>query len=279
MADTQASTPQTNTARSFTTEVDPGAGYQRLSRLAVWSIPLGLMSALSMVSPLLWIVPVAAIVFAVGGLWVIAHSDDTTGRRLAITGLGLAILFGTWGMSWTISRRMVLTGQAREHASEWLELMQNEEYMKAHQLSLDYFGRLPAGTSLTEHYAETETPLEEADGEAMSVPDPGSDSAMGPLLAPEVQSSPSGELNAFMRSDLPRTLVAAQGKFEFRFVENVSVRREGQFATKIKQIFHLTFADNHEPREMDVQIEMKRTVDEKQAFWQLVRASAADAPS
>ena len=107
---------QTSYQQSFMTENDHIDGYRQLSRLAVLSIPLGLLSAVSLISPLLWFVPMVAVAFALGGLWQISRSNESSGRHLALTGLGLAILFGTWGMTWTVSHRMVITRQARAHA-------------------------------------------------------------------------------------------------------------------------------------------------------------------
>ncbi|HJN10193.1 MAG TPA: hypothetical protein QF564_16015 [Pirellulaceae bacterium] len=257
MSDTQMSTQQ-----SFSTENDQVDGYRQLSRLAVWSIPLGLLSALSLISPLLWCVPMVAVTFALGGLWQISRSNNTTGRRLALTGLGLAILFGTWGMTWSISRRMVINHQAREHASEWLALMQKGDYMKAHQLGMEYYERLPSGSSLEEHYEERESP---ANDEARP--------------SPEMAPSSFTALKNFMEEDIPQMLVDANGDFEFVFVRNMTLQRDDQFATTVDQVFRLRFSDDHEPREMDIKIELKRTVDMHKAYWQIGPTSNASKSS
>lgn len=264
MADTR-----TFKQHAFSTENDQVEGYRRLSWLAVWSLPLGLLSALSMVSPLLWFVPLVAVTFALGGLRQIARSSDTTGRRLALTGLALAVLFGTWGMSWTISRRIVLDNQAREHAGEWLGLMRDQEFMKAHQLSIDYFERLPTGSSLETYYAEPAPKPESERIDADVPPPPPEPSPDAPPLPFGIEASPYAELYDFMNNGIPKTLVKARGQFDFEFVRNDLIRRDGQFATKVDQIFHVTFSGDHEPREMDVKIEMKRTVDSRQAYWQV----------
>lgn len=251
MADTQTFKQQT-----FSTENDQVEGYRRLSHLAVWSIPLGLASALAMVSPLLWFVPVLAIAIATGGLVVISRSNDTTGRRLALIGLGLAVLFGTWGVAWTISRRNVIHGQARTHASEWLVLMQQQDYMKAHQLSIDFFERLPANASLEEHYRERSAQL-------------GTTTGGRPEIMPGLEQTPATELKSFKEIGVPKILVEAQGEFQFEFVKSMAIVRDDQFTTKVDQIFHLTFADDHEPREIDIKMELKRTVDGRKAHWQI----------
>lgn len=255
MADTQ-----TFKQHSFSTENDQVEGYQRLSQLAVWSVPLGLLSALALVSPLLWFVPIVAVTFALGGLWRISLSDDTTGRRLAITGLGLAILFGTWGVAWTMSRRLVINHQAREHALEWLTLMQKGEYMTAHQLSLAYSARLPPGSSLEKHYAEKAPSRNPADGPVPVAP---------PGMPPGMEASAYANLEYFKTNGIQQVLVAANGGFEFAFLKNLAILRDGQSATKVDQIFRLTFSQDHEPREMQIKIEMKRTVAAGKAYWQV----------
>ena len=249
---------QTSCQLSFSTENDHGGGYRQLNRLAVWSIPLGLLSAVSMISPLLWFVPILAVASALRGLWQISRSNDSTGRRLALTGLGLAILFGTWGMTWTVSRRIVINGQAREHASEWLALMKKGEYMKAHQLGMEYYKRLPAGSSLEEHY-EVREPANEVDPER---------SFMEPLSA-------FAELQSYMENGVPQILGDAKGNFEFEHVRNSALLRYGPTETMVDQVFHLMFSDDHEPREMDIRIELKRTVDTHKAYWQVGPTSIA----
>ena len=262
MADTQTFKQQ-----SFTTEVDSGDGYRRLSRLAIWSIPLGFASALALISPLLWFVPVVAVVFALGGLWAISRADDTTGRRLALVGLATAVLFGTWGMSWTISRHVRLNRHAREYASEWFVMMQNQEYMKAHQLTRDYFNRVPAGKPLGEHYVARE-PVDHA---AVDHDHDHESTAMPPGMDPDMEQSPLEELHDFKTYGVPKLLVESQGKFQFEFVKNVSVVRDGETGTKVNQLFRLTFSDDHDPRHMEINVEMKRTVEKQRAYWQVGR--------
>ncbi len=272
MSDTEALKQTT-----FSTEIDDGDGYQRLSRFAIWSIPLGLLSALALVSPLLWFVPVLAIVFALVGLRVIAGSQETTGRTLALLGLGLAVLFGTWGVSWTTARRARLNRQAREYATEWLSLMQQEQYMEAHQLSLDFYSRLPQGSSLAAHYApdESDSPDSPDSPESPESPEPGEPPEPSELpqpnmeLAPGIESTPFRELAVFKVNNLPRVLVEAEGNFEFEFVKNVSTERHGQFETQIVQMYRLSFSGDHDPPEIEVLVTMKRTVDGQKAHWQI----------
>jgi len=268
MADTQ-----TFTENTFSTENDQDAGYRQLSRMAIWSIPFGLASALAMVSPLLWFVPVVAVALAFGGLWQISRSNEITGRRLALTGLALGVLFGSWGMSWTISRRAVIERQARAHAIEWLGMMQQQKFMQAHQLSMNYYDRLPAGSSLEEYYQDRLSP------EVAEMAARAEAAGMGePPGMPGAMQSPLADLQGFMAHGIPQILVDANGDFEFEFVRFDVQLRAGQFSTKVDQIFHLTFADDHEPREMDVKVEMKRTIDVRKAYWQVERLSDPKPP-
>jgi len=261
MADTQ------NTKQpSFSTENDHVNDYRQLSRLAVCSLPLGLLSALSLISPLLWFVPLIAVVIALGGLWRISRANELTGRWLALFGLGLAILFGTWAMTWTVSRRMVLNHQARKHATEWLVLMQKGNYMKAHQLGMSYFERLPPSSSLEEFYLQ-------GAGTAIDGDEETDENDGGAPKMMEKSQSAFEELESFKEYGVTGILVDAEGDFEFKFVKNKTLHRAGQFNTMVNQVFHVTFPDDHEPQEMEIRIELKRTIDNHKAYWQVGQTS------
>jgi hypothetical protein len=266
MADTQDYTQP-----SFSTENDHVDNYRQLSRLAVCSIPLGLLSALSLISPLLWFVPMIAVVFALGGLWHVSRSKDVTGRNLALFGLGLAILFGTWGMTWTLSRRIVINQQAKKHASEWLVLMQNEEYMKAHQLGISFFERVPSGMSLEEKYQKSTIPDEDEYSEDdYDIDDVGQDDYDEDL--PDMISKTQSlfmEFKDFKEHGISGILIDAKGDFEFAFVRNKILHRKDEFDTRVDQVFRLRFSAGHEPQEMDINIELKRTVEDHKAYWQI----------
>ena len=253
------------TQPSFATENDQLDTYRRLSRLAICSIPLGLLSALSLVSPLMWCVPMVAIMLALGGLWQVSRSKETTGRRLALLGLGLAILFGTWGMTWTLSRRMVFNHQAKKHASTWFVLMQNGEYMKAHQLGMSHNERLPPGLSLEEHYEENAA----TGSDNLDENDDGLDEFDEPPDIVAKTQTPFRELEAFKENGIPQILVDVDGDFEFAFVRNKTQLRDRHSATRVFQVFHLVFPQDHDPQEMDVRIELKRTIEDQKAYWQV----------
>jgi hypothetical protein len=240
---------------SFSTENDQVDDYRQVSRLAICSIPLGLISALALIGPLMWFLPLVAVAIAAAGLRQVSRSKELTGRRMALIGLALAILFGTWGVTWTVSRRMVINRQARAHASEWLGLMQEGENMRAHQLTLSVVERLPLGSSLQEYYFDDP---EESDYEEDGAPK---------IMNREMLITM--EFKNFQENGIPGLLVDADGDFEFTFVENKSQIREGPFSTKVNQVFRLKFSDEHVPREMDVRIEMRRILDNQKAYWQV----------
>jgi len=75
------------------------------------------------------------------------------------------------------------------------------------------------------------------------------------------------ELNGFKRSGVHKLLVESNGDFDFAFSKTVTQVRNGMGGTKLTHIFRLTFPENHEPRELDVTIEMRRAVDGRRADW------------
>src|SRR5688500_10904316 len=82
------------------------ASYQGVSIMAVLALLLGVASALALVHPFLWVVPPVAVVLSILAIRAIdAPDSNLTGRRLAIAGLALALLFGLWAPSRVLTRQ------------------------------------------------------------------------------------------------------------------------------------------------------------------------------
>jgi hypothetical protein len=131
--------------------------YPRVSRSAVTALLLGLVSVAALVGPLQWILPLAGTVAAVIALRSIARADEPlVGRRAALIGLLLSLLFLTWAPTRYFLRQEILFRQAREHADYWLELVRQGRLYEAHQLTMKKNDRRPPGTDLAEVYENSE---------------------------------------------------------------------------------------------------------------------------
>lgn len=126
--------------------------YRSPQPLAVLALALGLLSFLAVFRPLFWIVPLLAFIFGMIGLWLLAGDPQKVGRKAAICGMALALLFGAWGPSRYLSRQWWLSHQARVYADTWLELIRQEKFREAHQLHGRQVERAGEGVTLDEFY-------------------------------------------------------------------------------------------------------------------------------
>ena len=126
--------------------------YRSLSMLAVLGLILGLFSLLALVSPVLWVVPLVAIVVSVTALRRIKNDAERSGGRLATIGLLIAVCVGLWAVSYHFSREWYLFHTAKRFADQWLEVVQSGNLQEAHQLHLPYLDRFNDKSKLDEYY-------------------------------------------------------------------------------------------------------------------------------
>lgn len=141
---------------------DGGEGevvYRPISRFAVFALLLGILSALALISPLMWVVPLVAIGIAVTALRITSsRSKEVAGRSLALAGLILAMLFGTWAPTRQFSRDWMLRSRSQQFSQHWLDLVRQNRLEEAHQLHLPHRSRLPDNASLKSYYSLEGTP-------------------------------------------------------------------------------------------------------------------------
>jgi len=102
---------------------DEWGQYRSLSSLAVVALVLGVCSLLVFVSPLLMVVPLAAIATALLAIKKIAASDGgLSGAKLARCGLALAILCSAASYARVKLHDAMLQRQADRAAQQWLSL-------------------------------------------------------------------------------------------------------------------------------------------------------------
>ena len=135
----------------------PLAEYRAVSLTAIAALLLGFASALTLVNPLLSIVPLAAIACSAIALRAIATSDgQLVGRRLALAGLCLATLMLGWGLAQYTVRQAALVTQAQRVGEGWLALVRQGEIQAAHQLMQPPAQRLSSEEATAKHYEMNE---------------------------------------------------------------------------------------------------------------------------
>lgn len=111
--------------------------YRAVSGLAIAGLLLGLASVLVFVHPVLWIVPLAALVLCVSALRQIAAQPTALlGRRAALVGLAAALIFGISAPVHYVLYRYQLRAEAIGVAAEWFTALRDDRPFVAHQWSL-----------------------------------------------------------------------------------------------------------------------------------------------
>ena len=111
--------------------------YGAVSRLSVAALGLGAISFLALFSPPLLIIPVLAAFAAWRALVGIRESHMAlVGRKAALAGLALSIMFATAVPAEYAATRWWLTKEADAFARQWFDYLRQAEPIKAHQLSI-----------------------------------------------------------------------------------------------------------------------------------------------
>jgi hypothetical protein len=127
--------------------------YHALSCLSVAGLVLGLLSAFSVLAPMLWIVPGLGVIVSGTALWQIQRNAPAlAGCRLAQGGLLLSIALGAAvPVDWFVYRHLVRK-EARQFAATWFDYLEQGEPEKAYQLTLHPNLRQPMDEELRDFY-------------------------------------------------------------------------------------------------------------------------------
>ena len=132
------------------------AEYRAVNPMAVVGLLLGLGAPLAMVNPLLWIVPMLGVVIcgvalraigAEGGRWI--------GRKAAVVGLVLSIVFGLAGPTELLTSNWWVGREARMFGALWFDLLRDGEAHKAHQFDAPWNNRHRLDAGLWNMYRNT----------------------------------------------------------------------------------------------------------------------------
>jgi len=150
---------------------DDSEGYRAISKTGVTAFVLGLLSLLAPVFPAFWVFPLFGLIMSSVALSRMNRPEaKLAGKGLAVTGLLLALLFGSMGLSRYYSHKAILNSQAEEFAIRWLSLVSQGSMLKAHQLLMDPKQRVSTDVILSEQYknnVELQDALEKFTGEQL----------------------------------------------------------------------------------------------------------------
>lgn len=228
---------------------DPEAeNYSSLDTLAVVALICGLLSSLSAIfSPVFLILGFLAVILGVASLVRISRSEGIlAGFWPAAVGMGVAIFFACFYLSYAKSRDDNITEFARKYADEWIEMIQQGRLFEAHQLTRSFFNREYPGTDLEVLYSEKATNE-----------DPNAPPQMAEMSA-DIAGTPYQQLNDFFREP-PMSILRKYGKdCTVKFVKTVGSSRDGKYIDYVIQQYSLEYEENGQPQEQQFLITMKR---------------------
>jgi hypothetical protein len=239
-------------------ELEPGeaVSYRAVSRYAVAALLLGAASSLALAHPILWLLPPIAAMVAIYALYSIAaRPTELVGRWTALTGLALALLFGTLAPAQFISRQARIYSEARKHADAWLETVRSGNLYEAYEL------HLPAN----ERQAH-EIDLKEVYGDLAQLNEPASLAPSLDMLRPDPKTS----IRTFFSAEPAKTLVATGKGGELVFLDNESQNyRFEMSADDVTLRYELRWSDRGDFHKTTFLITLSRTYDAaaRRATW------------
>ncbi len=127
--------------------------YRPLSKAALLSLLMGVLSSVAVFHPVLWVVPLLGLAISLGAIWKFTqHGSEFTGRQMAIAGLLLAIVFGTAAPAKWYTSRQLIVRQSQAFADRWIELVRSGELEFASDFKMTPGFRRLAGMTLDGWY-------------------------------------------------------------------------------------------------------------------------------
>ena len=132
---------------------DQSEFYQAVSPHAVFGLLCGVAGVLALWGPLGWPIPALGVILSAIALARIRRDAPAlTGRKAAMAGLFLSVLFAIAGPTEWIAYQAMIRAEALKFAHYWFEFLRNNEPQKAYQLSVSPGLRQPLDASLWEFY-------------------------------------------------------------------------------------------------------------------------------
>jgi hypothetical protein len=133
------------------------AQYHSISRWAVAGLALGALGPFALVARAFWAVPILGIVACLWALWQIRQNAPALiGRKAALLGLWLSALWLSAAAADLYCYRWRISGEARQAALFWFQLLAENRPELAFQLTLPYQQRKPLDSRIWDFYAQNQ---------------------------------------------------------------------------------------------------------------------------
>lgn len=225
------------------------AAYRALAGQAVLGLIFGLLSPLVLVDPLPWsLFPVLGIILSGWALRRIKKSDSLTGRKMALTGLLLSLLFAAAAPSNALAYRRTVRNEARQFSSLWFRFLAEDEPQKAHQLTVAPHVRHLLDQRLWAFYRND----------------------------PRLRQ----QLEGYVQNPLVRTLLALGPKAQVRFYETAGQTHENSDnSDTVTQVYAVTYEEEGEKKSFLVAVQMLRQkLPAGEAGWHILQANGPARP-
>lgn len=221
--------------------------YRAVSALAVLGMVFGLLSPLALLGLLGGFFPMAGAVVSLTALRRIARrAPELVGRKAAIFGLALSVLFGALALSRSGVYAWVVDHQSRQVVLRWFDLLARQQPHKAMELMRPPSDRTPP------------------DGDAWA------------LYRQDEKNR--NRLAMFVEDPLVRTLLALGNNALVRYqgTEHVSGRKGKE---ELVQIYSVTFDENGRTKTFFVEVDVDRCQQGQVESWIIIRATGGARPS
>jgi hypothetical protein len=223
------------------------ASYRALAWQAVLGLIFGLLAPLAMVDPLLWAMPILGTIFSWWGLRRIKnYPAEFLGRKIALAGLTLSLLFLAAAPSDWFAYRRIVRGEARQFSALWFKYLAQDEPQKAYQFTVVPQLRLRLDDHLWAGY--------------------------------RASSDLRDALEKYVESPLVRTLLALGPKAQVRFYDTVGQTHQDN-DDWVDQCYAVAYEEDGEKKSFFVVVSMvRRELGSGAAEWRIVRTDGGFRP-
>jgi hypothetical protein len=144
---------------------ETGGDYRPVSKLAVAALVAGVLSALALVNPIGWVIPLVALGLAVAALFDVNRPGAAkAGGWAAVAGLALAVGFGAQAVTSSVVSRWLVERRAAAVARHWIDAVRAGRLADA--MSVCAPRALPGGGEPHAHPGAPASPAAATDREA-----------------------------------------------------------------------------------------------------------------
>lgn len=224
------------------------AEYRPLAGQAVLALIFGLLAPLAMIDIMLWAIPALGVIL---GWWALRrirkNTPGMTGRKIALTGLALSLLFlmaapGDW-----LAYRSMVRDEAKQFSSMWFKYLNEEEPQKAHQLTMTPQSRQTLDDRLWGYYRNNRKARE--------------------------------DLESYVKMPLVRTMLALGPKAQVRFYQTTGQSRDND-NDQVDQLYAVTYDEDNERKSFFILVRMaRRKLASGGAGWRILQTEGGVRPA